>query len=149
LSSSDWSNVVQSENEKSVNNNNKKKKGGRRATGGGERREDSDGDNVFISFTMAVMNNQKKTVYVGGLADEVDELCIKAAFIPFGDLSEVQMPIDYQTEKHRGFAFVEFELQEDAKAAIDNMVRKTILNNYYQRCQMAVFSARFGKFWRI
>jgi len=25
-------------------------------------------------------------------------------------------------EKHRGFAFVEFELAEDAAAAIDNMV---------------------------
>ena len=36
---------------------------------------------------------------------------------------QVQMPMDYQTEKHRGFAFVEFELQEDAQAAIDNMVR--------------------------
>lgn len=32
------------------------------------------------------------------------------------------MPVDYKTEKHRGFAFVEFELPEDAKAAIDNMV---------------------------
>ena len=38
-------------------------------------------------------------------------------------MSQVQMPMDYQTEKHRGFAFVEFELQEDAQAAIDNMVR--------------------------
>ncbi len=46
---------------------------------------------------------------------------VRSAFIPFGDLSDVQMPVDYQTEKHRGFAFVEFELQEDAQAAIDNM----------------------------
>ena len=53
----------------------------------------------------------------------MDEGVIRAAFIPFGDISEVQLPIDYQTEKHRGFAFVEFELPEDAKAAIDNMVR--------------------------
>ncbi len=52
----------------------------------------------------------------------MDEGVIRAAFIPFGDISEVQVPIDYQTEKHRGFAFVEFELPEDAKAAIDNMV---------------------------
>jgi positive regulator of sigma E activity len=25
------------------------------------------------------------------------------------------MPIDYETEKHRGFAFIEFELPEDAQ----------------------------------
>ena len=47
---------------------------------------------------------------------------VRAAFIPFGDLVDVQIPLDYETEKHRGFAFVEFELQEDAKAAIENMV---------------------------
>lgn len=29
--------------------------------------------------------------------------------------------MDYETEKHRGFAFIEFELPEDAAAAIDNM----------------------------
>ena len=65
--------------------------------------------------------------WLGGLSEEVDEGVIRAAFIPFGDISEVQLPIDYQTEKHRGFAFVEFELPEDAKAAIDNMV----IQNYY------------------
>ncbi|KAF7233453.1 hypothetical protein EG68_03870 [Paragonimus skrjabini miyazakii] len=31
------------------------------------------------------------------------------------------MPMDYQTEKHRGFAFIEFEEVEDAMSAIDNM----------------------------
>ncbi|KAM3173535.1 hypothetical protein ACTXT7_012317 [Hymenolepis weldensis] len=31
------------------------------------------------------------------------------------------MPLDYQTEKHRGFAFIEYEEAEDAIAAIDNM----------------------------
>ena len=28
---------------------------------------------------------------------------------------KVNVPIDYETEKHRGFAFVEFELPEDAQ----------------------------------
>ena len=28
---------------------------------------------------------------------------------------QVNMPIDYETEKHRGFAFIEFELPEDAQ----------------------------------
>ena len=31
---------------------------------------------------------------------------------------KVNVPIDYETEKHRGFAFVEFELPEDAQVHI-------------------------------
>ncbi|KAI0210930.1 Peptidyl-prolyl cis-trans isomerase E [Lamellibrachia satsuma] len=67
------------------------------------------------------MAGNKRVVYVGGLAEEVDEKVLHAAFVPFGDLLDIQIPIDYETEKHRGFAFVEFELAEDAAAAIDNM----------------------------
>lgn len=63
----------------------------------------------------------KRIVYVGGLAEEVDEKVLHAAFIPFGDVIDVQIPLDYETQKHRGFAFVEFEQAEDAAAAIDNM----------------------------
>lgn len=63
---------------------------------------------------------------LGGLAEEVDTEVIKAAFIPFGDITDVQMPLDYETQKHRGFAFVEFELNEDAASSIDNMVRSLI-----------------------
>lgn len=68
------------------------------------------------------MSNDKRTIYVGGLADEVEEKLLKDAFIPFGDIADIQMPVDYETQKHRGFAFVEYEVAEDAAAAIDNMV---------------------------
>eukprot|EP00299_Pterocystis_sp_00344_P010772 c4904_g1_i1.p1 GENE.c4904_g1_i1~~c4904_g1_i1.p1 ORF type:complete len:131 (+),score=24.93 c4904_g1_i1:31-393(+) len=65
--------------------------------------------------------SDRRNLYVGGLADDVDEALVRAAFIPFGDLVSVNMPIDSATQKHRGFAFVEFEEAEDAKAAIENM----------------------------
>lgn len=68
------------------------------------------------------MSNDKRTVYVGGISDEVNEQLIRDAFIPFGDIVDVQMPIEYESQKHRGFAFVEYENAEDASAAIDNMV---------------------------
>lgn len=68
------------------------------------------------------MTADKRTVYVGGLVDEVTEKLLNDAFIPFGDIVDIQMPIDYETQKHRGFAFVEYEIAEDAAAAIDNMV---------------------------
>ncbi|CAG4921098.1 unnamed protein product [Colias eurytheme] len=70
---------------------------------------------------MSSKPNSKRTIYVGGLAEEVDEKVLHAAFVPFGDLVDVQIPLDYETEKHRGFAFIEFENAEDAAAAIDNM----------------------------
>nr|CAH8870476.1 unnamed protein product [Trichobilharzia regenti] len=63
----------------------------------------------------------KRIIYVGGLAEQVDVSLIRAAFITFGDIVSINMPMDYQTEKHRGFAFVEFEEAEDAMSAIDNM----------------------------
>ncbi|XP_038056926.1 peptidyl-prolyl cis-trans isomerase E-like isoform X2 [Patiria miniata] len=67
------------------------------------------------------MANNKRMVYVGGLAEEVDEKVLHAALIPFGDILDINIPLDYETEKHRGFAFVEFEFAEDAAASIDNM----------------------------
>lgn len=63
------------------------------------------------------------------MAEEVDEKVLHAAFIPFGEIVDVQIPLDYESEKHRGFAFIEFEAAEDAAAAIDNMV--CVQNNMY------------------
>lgn len=68
------------------------------------------------------MSSDKRTIYVGGLADDVNEKLINDAFIPFGDIADIQMPVDYESQRHRGFAFIEYETAEDAAAAIDNMV---------------------------
>ncbi|XP_062127732.1 peptidyl-prolyl cis-trans isomerase E isoform X2 [Drosophila sulfurigaster albostrigata] len=67
------------------------------------------------------MSNDKRTVYVGGLTDEVTERLLNNAFIPFGDIADIQMPVDYESQKHRGFAFIEYENYEDAASAIYNM----------------------------
>lgn len=34
---------------------------------------------------------------LGGLAEEVDEKVLHAAFIPFGDITDIQIPLDYET----------------------------------------------------
>lgn len=57
----------------------------------------------------------------GGVDDAVTEQVIHQAFIPFGEIAQVIMPMDNATHKHRGFAFVEFELVEDAEHALFNM----------------------------
>ncbi|CAG8602989.1 15287_t:CDS:2, partial [Dentiscutata heterogama] len=67
-------------------------------------------------------NTSKTTIYVGGLDDQVNEQILHAAFIPFGDIVEIQIPPDPASHnQHRGFGFIEFEEAADAQAAIDNM----------------------------
>ncbi|KAL7937497.1 hypothetical protein V8C35DRAFT_292652 [Trichoderma chlorosporum] len=66
----------------------------------------------------------KATVYVGGLAPLVTNTHVFDAFIPFGDIVEVQLPksdAPNSTDPHKGFAYVEYEDSADAKEAIDNM----------------------------
>uniref|UniRef100_A0A5S6QFG7 RRM domain-containing protein n=1 Tax=Trichuris muris TaxID=70415 RepID=A0A5S6QFG7_TRIMR len=65
--------------------------------------------------------NRKRTIYVGGFGEEVDEKMLHAAFIPFGDIVDVSMPLDFETNKHRGFGFIEYEMDADAASAVDNM----------------------------
>ncbi|BBN17169.1 hypothetical protein MPTK1_7g12540 [Marchantia polymorpha subsp. ruderalis] len=67
------------------------------------------------------MANPKTTLYVGGLEENVTEGILHAAFIPFGDVKDVSMPLDQATQKHRGFGFVTYLEKEDAAAAMDNM----------------------------
>lgn len=70
---------------------------------------------------MANLAVQKNTLYVGGLAEEVNEAILHAAFIPFGDIKDVKTPLDQATQKHRSFGFVTFLEKEDAIQAMDNM----------------------------
>lgn len=70
---------------------------------------------------MAQQAVQKNTLYVGGLAEEVNEAILHAAFIPFGDIKDVKTPLDQATQKHRSFGFVTFLEKEDASTAMDNM----------------------------
>ncbi|KZZ98461.1 RNA recognition motif domain protein [Moelleriella libera RCEF 2490] len=66
----------------------------------------------------------KATVFVGGLSPLVTSTHLLDAFIPFGEIVEVQLPKPdsrKSEEPHRGFAYVEFEDEDDAKEAIDNM----------------------------
>ncbi len=66
----------------------------------------------------------KSTVYVGNLDNAVNASTLHAAFVPFGEISDVSLPkpeLPSSTDPHRGFGYVEFEEATDAKEAIDNM----------------------------
>lgn len=66
----------------------------------------------------------KSTVYVGGLDQAVTTQTLAEAFVPFGEVVDISLPKPDQptsTDVHRGFGYVEFDLPQDAKEAMDNM----------------------------
>lgn len=63
----------------------------------------------------------RRSLYVGGLADTVKEVHLRAAMIPFGPLKSIDMPMDFAKGTHKGFAFIEYQDAEDANEAIYNM----------------------------
>ncbi|KAE8910712.1 hypothetical protein PF005_g9173 [Phytophthora fragariae] len=70
---------------------------------------------------MATTRADKRALYVGGLDKQVTEQGLYTAFVPFGPIKGVQIPMEYSTQRSKGFGFVEFEDEADARAAIDNM----------------------------
>ncbi|KAJ2806998.1 hypothetical protein H4R20_001468 [Coemansia guatemalensis] len=66
--------------------------------------------------------SSKRTVFVSGLSPEVDEQSLHSVFITFGEIVQVILPPDpSSSNRHRGFGLIEFEEEEDARAAISNM----------------------------
>lgn len=61
---------------------------------------------------------------MGGLDQAVTTQTLAEAFVPFGEVVDISLPKPDQpnsTDVHRGFGYVEFDLPQDAKEAIDNM----------------------------
>jgi len=61
------------------------------------------------------------SVYVGGISFDVREDTVKQAFQPFGPIKNVSLSWDAIANKHKGFAFVEYDLPEAAALALEQM----------------------------
>ena len=62
------------------------------------------------------MSKQKTILYVGGLAEGVDERGLADAFVAFGPVKSVQIPSDFKNQSHRGFGFIEFNEPPSSKS---------------------------------
>ena len=60
-------------------------------------------------------------IYVGSINFDVKEDTIRQAFLPFGPIRSINMSWDPITQKHKGFAFVEYEMPEAAQLALEQM----------------------------
>lgn len=70
--------------------------------------------NLFLLFTFC-------RVYVGSISFELKEDTIRQAFSPFGPIKSINMSWDPLTQKHKGFAFVEYDIPEAAQLSLEQM----------------------------
>lgn len=59
------------------------------------------------------------SIYVGNLSYEVTEADLTSVFAEYGSVKRVQLPIDRETGRMRGFGFVEMNTDAEETAAID------------------------------
>ena len=60
-----------------------------------------------------------KRLYVAGLTDDVTEAMLQEAFAQAGAVESVKIIMDRDTNRPKGFGFVEMVTEEDAQKAID------------------------------
>lgn len=58
------------------------------------------------------------SLYVGNLSYEVTEADLTAVFTEYGSVKRVQLPVDRETGRMRGFGFVEMSADAEEEAAI-------------------------------
>ncbi len=59
-----------------------------------------------------------KKLYVGNLTYNVNEADLEALFAPFGTVQSAQIIVDRDTNRSKGFGFVEMDTEAQAQAAI-------------------------------
>ena len=62
-----------------------------------------------------------KKLYVGALSWDTTDDGLRQAFGPYGQITEAKVITDRDTGRSRGFGFVTFARDEDAKEAISKM----------------------------
>ena len=62
-----------------------------------------------------------KKLYVGNLTYNVNETDLEALFTPFGTVQSAQIIVDRDTNRSKGFGFVEMDTDAQAQAAIQGL----------------------------
>ena len=60
-------------------------------------------------------------LFIGGLSWDTNDAGLRAAFEPFGQVTDVRVVLDRETGRSRGFGFVAYSSEEGGKAAIAAM----------------------------
>ena len=73
---------------------------------------------VLLSIRSLIL---AKKLYVGNLTYNVNESDLEALFTPFGTVQSAQIIVDRDTNRSKGFGFVEMDTDAQAQAAIQGL----------------------------
>ena len=80
---------------------------------------------------------QNRTVYIGNISQQITSTYLKKYFSTFGDIIKVDIPVNPESPgQHRSIAFIEFEEQQDALEAVENM-NNNLLQGKLIKCSIA------------
>src|SRR3954469_21765328 len=72
----------------------------------------------MLPFRSSILS---KKLYVGNLTYNVNESDLEALFTPFGTVQSAQVIVDRDTNRSKGFGFVEMDTDAQAQAAIQGL----------------------------
>jgi len=75
---------------------------------------------------------QVKKIFIGGVREDVNDAELKAYFSQYGKITEFEVPVDRDTQKPRGFAFITF----DDFDTVDKLVAKRHHEICGHRCEV-------------
>lgn len=87
-------------------------------------------------------------IYVGNLPFETTATDLQGLFSPHGSVADVVLPMDRDTGKPKGFAFVEMSSQEEAQRAINALNNKDFNSRTLNVNEARPKPARSGGFGR-
>jgi hypothetical protein len=112
--------------------------GNEAAEGAGCREEGVEGDggddqhDVEMPAMVKERIKQKEfEVFVGGLDKDADEEDLKKVFSEVGEVVEIRLAKNPQTQKNKGFGFVRFATVEQAKKAVAELKNPQVLFRYF------------------
>src|SRR6201987_1420619 len=72
----------------------------------------------MLTFRSLILS---KKLYVGNLTYNVNETDLEALFAPFGTVQSAQIIVDRDTNRSKGFGFVQMDTDAQAQAAIQGL----------------------------